>query len=68
MPSIHSSVRTRRALRLQSTAGTRKPSSFFEFSAISEMAAASMRRSISMATDFASVSTTAWGRSRRDGG
>ena len=62
MPSIHSSVSTRRALRLQSTCGTRKPSSFLEFSAISEMAAASMRRSISMATDFASVSTTASGR------
>ena len=66
MPSIHSSVSTRRALRVQSTFGTRKPSSFLVFSAISEMAAASMRKSISMATDFASVSTTAIGRSRRE--
>ena len=44
MPSIHSSVSTRRALRVQSTSGTRKPSSFLMFSAISEMAAASMRK------------------------
>ncbi len=68
MPSIHSSVSTRRALRVQSTVGTRKPSSFLVFSAISEMAAASMRKSISMATDFANVSTTAIGRKRREGG
>ena len=37
-------------------------------SAISEMAAASSRRSISISTECASVSTTATGLSRRDGG
>ena len=47
MPSIHSTVSTRRAVRFQSTSGTRKPSSPAVFSAISEMAAASRRRSIS---------------------
>ncbi len=67
MPSIHSSVSTRRALCVQSTLGTRKPSSALEFSAISDSAAASMRKSISMATDLASVSTTAMGRKRREG-
>jgi hypothetical protein len=55
MPSIHSSVSTRRAVRRQSTAGTRKlPSSGLVsraiFSAISEMAAASSRMSISIST------------------
>ena len=49
MPSIHSSVSTRRAVRRQSTPGTRKPSvAAAMFSAISEMAAASSRRSISI--------------------
>jgi hypothetical protein len=67
-PSIQASARGR-ALRLQSTCGTAKPTSFFEFSAISEMAAASMRRSISMATGLPpEVSTTASGRNRREGG
>ena len=73
MPSIHSSVSTRRAVRRQSTVGTRKlPSgsgwSPAMLSAISEMAAASSRMSISISTERASVSTTATGRSRRVGG
>ena len=72
MPSIHSSVSTRLAVRRQSTDGTRKlPSassrSPLMLSAISEMAAASSRMSISISTVWASVSTTATGRSRRDG-
>ena len=50
-PSIHSSVSTSRAVRSQSTAGTRKSGSFLVFSAISESAAASNRRSISSATE-----------------
>ena len=53
MPSIHSSVSTRRAVRRQSTVGTRKPPSSgvvsrAMLSAISEMAAASSRMSISI--------------------
>ena len=73
MPSIHSSVSTRREVRRQSTPGTRKPPapgavSPAMLSAISEMAAASSRMSISISTERASVSTTATGRSRRDGG
>ena len=48
MPSIHSTVSTRRAVRFQSTSGTRKSASPLMFSAISEMAAASSRRSISI--------------------
>ncbi len=58
MPSIHSVVRTRAAVRDQSTAGTRKFMSFFVRSANSDAAAASMRRSSSSATDTASVCTT----------
>ena len=74
MPSIHSSVSTRREVRRQSTPGTRKPpapgaaASTAMLSAISEMAAASSRMSISISTDCARVSTTATGRSRREGG
>ena len=73
MPSIHSSVSTRRAVRRQSTVGTRKAPSGSAWSpamlsAISEMAAASSRMSISISTERARVSTTATGLSRRDGG
>ncbi len=72
-PSIHSSVSTRLEVRRQSMPGTRRrPSgrawSPAMLSAISEMAAASRRRSISISTLRASVSTTAIGRSRRVGG
>ena len=49
VPSIHSSVSTSRAVRSQSTAGTRKAGSSLVFSAISESAAASSRKSISIA-------------------
>ena len=55
MPSIHSTVRTRRAVRFQSTSGTRKSASALMFSAISEMAAASSRRSISISVVLAQV-------------
>ena len=48
MPSIHSSVSTSRAVSSHSTFGTRKPGSPAVLSAISESAAASSRRSISM--------------------
>ena len=51
VPSIHSSVSTSRAVRSQSTAGTRKSGSSLVFSAISDSAAASSRRSISIATE-----------------
>ena len=53
------------AVRSQSTAGTRKSGSSLVFSAISESAAASSRRSISIATERRSVSTTSIMRSRR---
>ena len=53
VPSIHSSVSTSRAVRSQSTVGTRKSGSSLVFSAISESAAASSRRSISIATERA---------------
>ena len=65
VPSIHSSVSTVRAVRSQSTAGTRKSGSSFVLSRISAMAAASSRRSISIVTERASVSTTSMSRSRR---
>ena len=58
MPSIHSSVSTPRAVRSQSTVGTRKSGSSLTFSRISAIAAASSRRSISIVTERASVSTT----------
>ena len=58
MPSIHSSVSTSLAVRSQSTVGTRKSGSSSVFSAISDSAAASSRRSISIATERRSVSTT----------
>ena len=64
VPSIHSSVSTSRAVRSQSTAGTRKSVSSRVFSAISESAAASSRKSISIATERASVATASTGRSR----
>ena len=48
VPSIHSSVSTSLAVRSQSTDGTRKSGSALVFSAISDSAAASSRRSISM--------------------
>ena len=49
VPSIQSSVSTSLAVRSQSTAGTRKSGSSLVFSAISDSAAASSRRSISIA-------------------
>ena len=61
MPSIHSRVSTSRAVSSHSTFGTRKPWSAAVASAISESAAASSRRSISIVTERASVSTTATG-------
>ncbi len=67
MPSIHSVVSTRLEVRRQSTAGMRNPGSSLVFSAISDMAAASMRKSISRRTEWASVSTTSTGFSRREG-
>ena len=65
VPSIHSSVSTSRAVRSQSTVGTRKSRSSRVFSAISESAAASSRKSISSATERASVATTSTSRKRR---
>jgi hypothetical protein len=59
-------VRTVFVVRDHSTRGTRNFGSSRLFSAISEMAAASRRKSISKRTDSASVSTTATGRSRRE--
>ena len=47
MPPTRSRVSTRRAVRCQSTRGTRKPASAAKFSASSDAAAASRRRSIS---------------------
>ena len=64
MPSIHSIVMTSRVVRSQSIAGARISGSSFEFSANSEAAAASRRKSISIRTERASVSTT-WTRRRR---
>ena len=70
--SIRASARAS-CVRRQSTVGTRKRAVGQRgrpamLSAISEMAAASSRRSISISTGAARVSTTATGRSRRDGG
>ena len=65
VPSIHSSVSTSLAVRSQSTAGTRKSGSALVFSAISDSAAASSRRSISSATERRKVSTVSISRSRR---
>ena len=58
MASIHSSVSTSLVVRSQSTAGTRKSGSSLVFSAISESAAASRRKSISTVTERRNVSTT----------
>ena len=66
VPSIHSVVSTRLLLRPHSTCGTRKPLSSLEFCAISESAAASMRRSNSCTIDSSSMATAATGRSLRD--
>ena len=65
MASIHSSVSTSLVVRSQSTAGTRKSGSSLVFSAISESAAASSRKSISIMTERRNVSTTSTSRSRR---
>ncbi len=64
-PSIHSRVMTSRAQRSQSTLGTRKSSSPWVFSANSDAAAASSRKSISILTERARVSTTPTGLSLR---
>ncbi|CAM5218935.1 hypothetical protein BTHI11S_00858 [Bosea thiooxidans] len=64
-PSIHSSTSISRAVSCQSGSGTRKSASSFVFSANSERAAASSRRSISIATERARVSTTPVKRRRR---
>ncbi len=68
MPSIQLVVSTRFCVRFQSTSGTRKPSSGLIFSAISEIAAASSRKSISSCVVRARLSTTAIGFRRRVGG
>src|SRR5947207_3422189 len=65
MPPMRSVVSTVRPVRSQSIRGTRKLVSPAKFSASSEAAAASKRRSISSCTDCASVSTTSTGFSRR---
>ncbi len=65
VPSIQSSVSTSLAVRSQSTAGTRKSGSRLVFSAISDSAAASNRRSISIQTERRSVATVSIRRSRR---
>ncbi len=65
VPSIHSRVSTSLAVRSQSTAGTRKSGSALVFSAISDSAAASSRRSISSATERRKVATVSIMRSRR---
>jgi len=59
---------TSRAVRSHFTSGTRKSASSRVFSPSSDSAAASSLRSISMATDRASVSTTSIGRRRRMAG
>ncbi len=64
MPSIQSSVSTVRAVRSQSTAGTRKSGSLRVFSAISESAAASSRRSISITQVRRRLSATSMRRRR----
>ena len=65
MPSIHSIVSTLCVVRSQSTVGTRKSGSSRVFSAISDSAAASSRRSISIATERDIVLMTSISRSRR---
>src|SRR6266446_1355572 len=65
MPPMRSVVSTARPVRCQSIRGTRKLGSPAKFSANSEAAAASKRRSISSWTDCARVSTTSTGFSRR---
>ena len=65
MPSIHSIVSTLWVVRSQSTVGTRKSGSSRVFSAISDSAAASSRRSISIATERDIVLMTSISRSRR---
>ena len=65
MPSIHSMVSTLCVVRSQSTVGTRKSGSSRVFSAISDSAAASSRRSISIATERDMVLMTSISRSRR---
>ena len=65
MPSIHSIVSTLCVVRSQSTVGTRKSGSSRVFSAISDIAAASSRRSISIATERDIVLMTSTSRSRR---
>jgi len=71
MPSIHSSVSTRLEVRRQSRphaeGAVGQGQVGLDVIAISEMAAASSRRSISISTERASVSTTAVGRRRREG-
>ncbi len=68
IPLTRSRVSTRRAVRRQSTFGTRKPASSAQFSASSEAAAASRRRSISIWVERARVATDAIGRNRRNPG
>ncbi len=65
VPSIHSMVRTSRVVRSQSISGARNSGSRIRFSANSDAAAASRRKSISMRTLRASVSTTSTRRRRR---
>ena len=64
VPSIHSVVRTWRAVSGQLTAGRRKFGSSAVALAISEMAEASMRRSSSSFMECSSISTAATGRKR----
>ena len=61
---MRSSVRTRRAVRSQSTAGTLKVGSSRKLAASSDAAAASIRSSISRREVRAKVSTTSRGRRR----
>jgi hypothetical protein len=67
-PEIRSNVSTLRPVRGQSTRGTRKSGSPTKFSASSEAAAASKRRSISNRTTSANICTTSTGFSRRSMG
>ncbi len=64
MPSTHSATSTSRAVNSQSGFGTRKSPSSRVFSPNSDSAAASSLRSISMATERISVSTTSTKRRR----
>ena len=65
---MRSVVSTVRPVRRQSTCGTRKVGSPVKFSASSDAAAASNRKSISSCTDSAKVITTSTGFSRRSAG